>query len=105
MFHGERFISWKTAKGLSRSDVAAINLSKGHRVFSVLGHLRFRRDDLAEHERTADRFWVRLETRSVGRHGLVSSFRVADDIRELLGEERHSSSDFFLVVSYHSPQE
>jgi hypothetical protein len=37
--------------------------------------------------------------------GLVGSFRVADDIRELLGEERHSSSDFVLVVSHHSPQE
>jgi hypothetical protein len=28
MFHGDGFISWKTANGLSRRDVAAINLSK-----------------------------------------------------------------------------
>src|ERR1700730_7889957 len=44
------------------------------------------------------------KTRPVGRHGLVSSFRVADDIRVLLGEKSHSDSEFFCIILLHRTQ-
>src|SRR6266571_2319223 len=50
MFHGDEFISWKTANGLSRCNNQPVQWSRCF--FSVLGHLSLRQDDLAEHERT-----------------------------------------------------
>ncbi len=38
------------------------------------------------------------------RYALVCSFRIANSIRVLLGEEGHSDADFLLIFLYYRPQ-